>query len=281
MAILQMNFLSMKLGMQTNVSVFLPSFAPSPEAAGKTDAELYPAGRKYPALWLLADETGDDSQWLRLSAIADLAQKYGFAVVMPCPYEKLYSEEDPGQKFTSYITEELWTICTGMFPICTDRECSCIIGAGLGAYGALKCALTAPERFSKAVMIGGAYEDGLKEGYLQDLKAEMAANGLIPPLALDDAPADDAELRVKAAALKAEGRQLPDVLVCWAKGSPLAAYARRAAKNLEADGFDIALLTKDEEDSWSFRSEALKQALDWISAEEHHHEEGCHGCCAL
>ena len=281
MATLQMNFLSMKLGMQTNVSVFLPSFTPSPEAAGKTDAELYPQGKKYPALWLLADETGDDSQWLRLSAIADLAQKHGFAAVMTCPYEKLYSEENPGQKFTSYITEELWAICTGMFPILPDKGHNFIIGAGLGAYGALKCALTAPDKFSKAVMIGGAYEDDLKDGYLEDVKAVMAANGLIPPLALDDAPADDAELRVKAAALMAAGKELPDVLICWAMGSPLAAYANRAAKNLEADGFDIALLKKNAEDDWAFRNEALRQALDWLTMEEHNHEEGCHGCCTL
>ena len=163
MATLQMNFLSMKLGMQTNVSVFLPSFVPSADAAGKTDAEIYPQGKKFPAVWLLADETGDDSQWLRLSNAADLAQKYGFAVVMPCPYEKLYSEESPGQKFTSYITEELWAICTGMFPISPKREDNIAAGAGLGAYGALKCALTAPDKFGSAVLIGGAYEDGIKE----------------------------------------------------------------------------------------------------------------------
>ena len=281
MATLQMNFLSMKLGMQTNVTVFLPSFTPSKAAAGKTTAELYPRDKKYPALWLLADETGDDSQWLRLSSIADLAQKHGFAVVMPCPFEKLYSEENPGQKFTSYITEELWFMCTGMFPIIADKGHNFIAGAGLGAYGALKCALTAPERFGKAIMMGGAYEDGIKEGYLEELKEEMAACGLIPPLALDDAPADDAELRVKAAALKAAGTELPDVLVCWAKGSPLAAYANRAAKNLEKDGFEVALFKKDTEDGWEFRNEALKQALEWITSEEHHHEEGCHGCCAL
>ena len=73
MATLQMNFLSMKLGMQTNVSVFIPA-----KKSGRT-------------LWLLADETGDDSQWLRESAITRVAEKYGFAVVFPCPFEKLYS----------------------------------------------------------------------------------------------------------------------------------------------------------------------------------------------
>ena len=62
MATLQMNFLSMKLGMQTNVSVFLPSYVPSPDSAAKPFAELYPAGERFPVLWLLGTETGDDGE---------------------------------------------------------------------------------------------------------------------------------------------------------------------------------------------------------------------------
>lgn len=265
MATLQMNFLSMKLGMQTNVSVFLPSFVPSADAAGKTDAELYPQGKKFPAVWLLADETGDDSQWLRLSNAADLAQKYGYAVVMPCPYEKLYSEESPGQKFTSYITEELWAICTGMFPISPNREDNIAAGAGLGAYGALKCALTAPDKFGSAILIGGAYEDGIKEGYFAALKDCMAAGGLVPPLGLDDAPADDAELRTRAAALKEAGKPLPKIWISSADQSPMADFAKRAAENLKNDGFSTASCTEDCADDWSFRSEALCRAFKWLA----------------
>ena len=267
MATLQMNVLSMKLGMQTNVSVFLPSFTPCPEAAGKTDAELYPMGKKYPALWLLADETGDDSQWLRLSDAADLAQRYGFAVVMPCPYEKLYSEESPGQKFTSYITEELWAVCTGMFPISPNREDNIIGGAGLGAYGALKCALTAPDRFGKAVLIGGVYEDDIKGGYFAALKKAMEENGLVPPLGLDDAPEDDAELRCKAAALKEAGKPLPEVWISYAGLSRMAVFGKRAAANLRADGFDTEFGGEtDGGDNWSFRNDALARAFRWFAA---------------
>ena len=256
MATLQMNFLSMKLGMQTNVSVFLPSYVPSPDAAGKTLSELYPAGERFPVLWLLGTETGDDGEWLRESGVLRLAQKHGLAVVFPCGYEKLYSDEPRGQKFTGYITEELYAVCTGTFPLSRRREDNIIGGASLGAYAALKCALTAPERFGSAVMLGGAYERGIADGYFPALKAEMARCGLVPPLALDDAPADDAELIARPGAPK------PAVWLGRAAESPLASFAERAAANLRSDGFTVlADKVYPGPEDWDYRDAALADAL--------------------
>ena len=268
MATLQMNFLSMKLGIQTNVSVFLPSYVPSEENAGKTDAEVYPQGKKYPVLYLLADETGDDSQWLRETAIARIAQEYGFAVVMPCPFEKMYSEENPGQKFTSYITQEIRDICTAMFPISDYTRENFIAGAGLGAYGALKCALAVPGCYEAAIMIGGAYEKNMKGGYLEAVKKQMAKTGLTPQLALDDAASDDAELT--AAAKKISDRlalgkapSLPNVWITYAKGSPLAEYSERAAGNLKSDFFHVTEeAPADGPDDWDFREAAIRKAAE-------------------
>ena len=256
MATAQMNFLSMKLGMQTNVSVFLPSYIPSPQKAGTPFEELYPVGERFPTLWLLGTETGDDGEWLRESAVLRLARKYGCAVVFPCGFEKLYSDDPRGQKFTGYVTEELYAVCTGTFPLSRRREDNIIGGAGLGAYAALKCALTAPERFGSAVMLGGAYEKGIAEGYFPALKAEMARCGLVPPLALDDAPADDAELIAKAVAPK------PAVWLGWAAQSPLAPFAQRAAANLRADGFPVlAGKSYVAAEDWDYRDAALADAL--------------------
>ena len=257
MATMQMNFLSMRLGIQTNVSVCLPSLVPSPETAGKSYAELYPAGETFRTLWLLGTEYGDDGEWLRESAVLRLAQKHRLAVVFPCTYEKLYSNDPKGQKFTDYITDELYSVCTGTFPLSRRREDNLIGGASLGAYGAMKCALSAPERFGGVLMLGGAYEHGMKDGYLAALNAEIARNGLIPHLALDDAPETDAELIPRPGAPK------PAVHVAWASGSPLSDYARRAAAHLRADGFER--VTEREyigAEDWAFRDAALSAGLE-------------------
>ena len=261
MATLQMNFLSMKLGMQTNVTVFLPGYVPSPENAGKTDAELYPVGERFRTLWLLGTACGDDGEWLRESGVLRLAEKHRIALVFPCVYEKLYSDDPKGQKFSEAIADELYAVCTGMFPLSRHREDNLIGGAQLGAYGALKCALARPEKFGGVVMLGGAYERGIREGYFSALNAELARCGMTPHCELDDAGEAGAELLPKP------GAPLPDVWLARAGGDPLADYARRAAENLRADGFRVlAERVYEGPDDWDFRDKAIADALAALCA---------------
>ena len=257
MATLQMNFLSMKLGMQTNVSVYLPGDAPSPADAGKSNAERYPVGERFRTLWLLGTECGDDGEWLRETGILRLARRHRLAVVFPCVYEKLYSDDPRGQKFSEAIADELYAVCTGMFPLSRRREDNWIGGASLGAYGALKCALTRPERFGSVIMLGGAYEDNIKAGYFTALNEMLARCGMTPHCGLDDAAPDGAQL------MAAPGAPKMRVWIGWAAESPLAAYAVRAADHLVHDGFQVlAQRAFPGSDDWDFRERALAQALD-------------------
>ena len=256
MATLQMNFLSTKLGMQTNVSLYLPAYVPSADTAGASYAEIYPVGERFRTLWLLGTERGDDREWLRETGVLRLAEKYRMAVVFPCVYEKLYSDDPKGQKFTGAIADELYAICTGMFPLSLRREDHIIGGASLGAYGAMKCALARPERFGSVIMLGGAYERGIRDGYFKALNREAARLGLPPYCTLDDAADNDAELAAQP------GAPLPSVWLGWASGDPLADYARRASENLAADGFPlIARQEYGDLDGWDFREKALADAL--------------------
>ena len=257
MASLQMNFLSMKLGMQTNVTVLLPSCVPSPDTAGLSYEQLYPLGERFPTLWLLGTAYGDDGEWLRESAVLRLAQKHRIAGVLPCGFEKLYSDDPRGQQFCGYIADEVYAICAGTFPLSRRREDNLIGGASLGAYGALKCALHAPERFGSVLMLGGAYEKGISHSYFPALSDEMSRCGLIPPCALDDAGEADAELTAKP------GTPKPEVWLGWASGSPLKEYARRAGTNLINDGFTV--LAQKEfagPEDWAFRDAALAEAVE-------------------
>ena len=256
MATLQMNFLSMKLGMQTNVTIFLPGDELRPDVAASSYAERYPRGERFRTLWLLGTEVGDDGEWLRESGVLRLAERYRLAVVFPCGFEKLYSDDPRGQKFTEYITQELWAVCTGMFPLSTRREDNLIGGASLGAYGALKCALRAPEQYGGVIALGGAYEPEIANTYFPALNAQLARCGMTPHCALDDALPDGAELTAAPGALK------PSVWLGWAAASPLADFARRAEANLRADGFPVVAATEfPVADDWDFRDGALRLAL--------------------
>ena len=193
MATLQMNILSMKLGMQSNFTVILPSFRPGVDA-GKELSELYPRDVRFRTLWLLPSEYGDDIEELHYTSIQRYADETGIAVVMPAPLNRMYSNDPTNQKFIDYITEELWSLGHGTFALSYKKEDNYIGGFSLGAYGALKAALRNTDKYSKVFMIGGVFEENIKDGYFRDINARIAEQGLIPHLPLDDALPGDEEL---------------------------------------------------------------------------------------
>ncbi len=266
MATLQMNILSLRLGMQMNFSVYLPSYVPSKENAEKSYQEIYPRDAKFRTLWLLPSQYGDDRELIENTAILRYAEKAGIAVVFPCPLNRQYSNEYPGQKFLDFITDELWTVCHGTFALSERREDNYIGGISLGAYGALKGAMRNPEKYGGILMVGGACEENLKEGYLAAVNRKIADDGLVPHLPLDDAPEDDAEILPSAMALCYSGSEKPEILISWASEDPLGSYAKNAVKNLSSLGFPVR--SKEypgTEDNWEFRDLALKDAVSAIS----------------
>ncbi len=255
MATLQMNILSMRLGMQSNFTVILPSFRPGIDDPSKDYSELYPRDVRFRTLWLLPSEYGDDLEALHYTSVQRYADETGMAVVMPAPLNRMYSNDPTNQKFLDYITDELWSVCHGSFALSYKREDNYIGGFSLGAYGAIKAALRNPDKYSKFFMVGGVFESGIKDGYFKDINARIAEQGLIPHLPLDDALPGDEEITVP------EGAVLPEAAVYFAAEDSLAGYARRAVDNLKAAGFNVTSKEFPGKDSWAFRDDALKTAF--------------------
>ena len=82
MALIHLNFLSKALGMQTNITVCLPSY--SFEDSMKGIEESYVPGMKYQTLYLLHGGTGDNSDYVHFTNIVRYADKHKLAVIMPC-----------------------------------------------------------------------------------------------------------------------------------------------------------------------------------------------------
>lgn len=114
MAVIKMNFLSKTLGMQTNVTVCLPSFSFADIMQGRD--EVYVPGMKYQVLWLLHGGSGDDSDYVNFSNIVRYADDHKLAVVMPCDYNMSYTDHPQGAKYFSYVVDELPQLCRAFFP---------------------------------------------------------------------------------------------------------------------------------------------------------------------
>jgi len=169
MAVIKMNFLSQALGMQTNVTICLPSFSFADIMGGRK--EVYVPGMKYQVLWLLHGGTGDDSDYVNFSNIVRYADDNKIAVVMPSDYNAGYNDvqsEDGGligsAKYYTFVVEELPKMLRSIFPFSDKREDNFVAGLSMGGFGTFKCAMLNPEKYAAALCMSGAGSDPSEGG---------------------------------------------------------------------------------------------------------------------
>lgn len=156
MAVIQMNFLSRNLMMDTNVTVIIPTLTGGDNE--KPLEEVYRKDVKFPTLYLLHGYLGDNTNWLRYTSIERYANEKRLAVVMPSAYNSFYTDIPYGFRCWSYISEELPLVMRTLFPLSEKREENFVAGLSMGGYGAMKWALRRPEFFSAAASLSGALD---------------------------------------------------------------------------------------------------------------------------
>ncbi len=111
--------------------------------------------RKRKVLYLLHGLSDDASAWQRYTFIETLANAYGLVVVMPSAGRSFYIDQPNGQKYFTYLVEELPQYLADVFNLAPKREDTMIVGISMGGYGAFKAAFSHPERFSVAASLSG------------------------------------------------------------------------------------------------------------------------------
>lgn len=154
MAFFEGTIYSRTLHMDTQLGVILPQDS-RPHHEGALKNGLTP--RKIPrTVILLHGLTDSASVWWRRTSIERYAEEYDIAVIMPEVYKSFYQDMEYGEHYFSYITEELPQLCKDLFQISMNPEDLMIAGLSMGGYGALRCALTYPERYYAC----GAFSSG-------------------------------------------------------------------------------------------------------------------------
>ena len=153
MAFFQMNYHSDVLGMGVSVNVILP------ESAKTMIGMRADGGQQYKTLYLLHGLSDDHTIWMRRTSIERYAAEYGIAVVMPCVARSWYTDTADGAPYLTFVARELPDACQGFFRGMSDkREDRLIAGLSMGGYGALKAALTYPERFGGCASLSGTLD---------------------------------------------------------------------------------------------------------------------------
>ncbi|MGY1615694.1 alpha/beta hydrolase [Geodermatophilus sp. SYSU D00691] len=153
MALVRCDFFSDVLELSTSMTVVLPQSTSSQigmtGAAGAGDA---------PTLYLLHGLSDDDTIWLRRTSIERYAAPLGLAVVMPQVARSFYTDEAHGNRYWTFLSEELPEIARSFFRLSDRREDTFVAGLSMGGYGAVKWALRQPDRFAAAATLSGAVD---------------------------------------------------------------------------------------------------------------------------
>ena len=131
MAHIRCDFKSKVLGMNTSMTVILP------EEVRMQDVSV---------VYLLHGLEDNCSGWTRYTLVELYAREYNVAVVIPEVQRSFYTDMKNGLDYFTFINKELREVCTHFFNFSKKRERNYIMGLSMGGYGAIKCALTNPEK---------------------------------------------------------------------------------------------------------------------------------------
>lgn len=148
MALTVLNFFSSELKMCTQVYICLPD----PNGLNGKPME------ERTVLWLLHGLSDDATAWSRYSRIEKFAAEHDLVVVMPFGGRSMYCDNCLGQNFFTHITEELPRYLRTLFGISADRDKNMIAGLSMGGMGAMKMALTYPDRYFAAGSFSGVLD---------------------------------------------------------------------------------------------------------------------------
>lgn len=247
MAHLVVDYYADALGVQTRMHVLLPQ---------------RPAAGKAKTLYLLHGMSDDEGTWMRRTSIDRYAEEHGLAVVMPDGGLGWYTDMYRGLAWFRFISEELPALCRRFFPILSDkREDTWIGGNSMGGYGALKCALRAPQTFSRVISLSGALD-----------AADTAVNNTVPATRRywEDVfgPAEDvsgSENDLFAAATALTDPALRPRIYMWC-GTEDFLYGQntRMRDHLRALGYDMTYEESPGDHQWQYWDKKIADALNWL-----------------
>ncbi|WP_152396180.1 alpha/beta hydrolase [Paenibacillus guangzhouensis] len=213
-------------------------------------------------LYLLHGAGDNASTWQRLTTVEQYAARYGCTVIMPEVNRSYYTDMAYGLDYFHYVTEELPALCSRMLRMNTDPHQTYVAGLSMGGYGALKCALTYPDRYAKAVSLSGVtdiqrrlQDPQMPEGMVKEMQAVFGSELIVKP---------DQDLYALAARRIEEGSPLPDILCCCGTDDPFIAMNRDFAAFMQETPFEFQYVEGPGTHDWRFWEEHLKTTFDFL-----------------
>jgi putative tributyrin esterase len=256
MALFQVSFYSHTLGLSMQMNVILPQQDPT---------NLTP--KKIPVLYLLHGRGDDHSTWLRQTSIERYVSDMNLAVVMPSVHLGYYTDMVHGNKYWTFVSEELPKIVHLFFNNLSDkREDNFVAGLSMGGYGALKMGLAASDQFCAVASLSGALDIAsrcLTKQHSRD--KEYWADIFGEPQLVKGSKND---LLALATTLTQTKKPLPKVYI-WCGTEDFLYDLNITMKNhLEELQFDLTYEESPGDHQWKYWDAQIQRVLDWLPIQE-------------
>lgn len=240
---------SKTLGMDTGISVLV--------------SNDFSFDKPYKVVYLLHGVSGNNSTWTDYSMLPAYANDYNAVFVMPEVLRSFYTDMKYGYKYFSYITDELPAVCKKVFNISSERQDTIVMGGSMGGYGALKAALTYPDRygyccaFAPGSLFMKQWLEDFRKGtipddpFINDIRACFGENFE------EDPDSDLLELAKKA---EKHNRKTKIYITCGTKDW-LRGINTKFIKDMERFDIDITYEEWEGNHNWDFFNESIKRAL--------------------
>lgn len=254
MALVRCDFFSDVLGLSTSMTVLLPQH---------TTAQIGMSGSApsdaHPTLFLLHGLSDDDTTWLRRTSIERYVAPLGLAVVMPQVARSFYTDEAYGNRYWTFLTEELPAVARTFFRLSDRREETFVAGLSMGGYGALKWALRDPGRFAAAASLSGA----LDVARIQRTEPDPQRRHLWRTI-FGDQPLNGSDNDLLALLDRADPADLPALYLCCGTEDKLHEDNVRFEKAARRRGVPVTLDLGPGDHDWAYWDAQIQDVLAWL-----------------
>jgi S-formylglutathione hydrolase FrmB len=254
--VLQGDIYSETLNMYTGLSVFAP--------------DALQARDNYKVVYLLHGLHGDNRTWLHNTMLPIIAKTFNAVFIMPEVGRTFYADMRYGPRYFSYISEELPAICRRLFNISGTPEDTAVMGCSMGGYGALKTALTKPDRYGFCAAISSAclFFDEILDALRRDpspyLKTGPAAKEMVSNMHAifgDDLRYASADVLLSLVAEAEKAPVKPKIYMACGTEDDLLQENRRFKIEMTKTAFDFEYEEWQGAHEWHFFNDALKKSL--------------------
>ena len=258
MAFLQIQFFSQALNVASTVNVILPEGS---QGIGVTAS----GGTALPkVLYLLHGYSDDHSIWMRRTSVERYAAPHPLAVIMPAVNHSFYCNEAQGERYWDYVSEELPQIMHSFLRLSAKPEDTYVAGLSMGGYGAMRLALTYPERFAAAASFSGAVD---VIGELDSIPDIRRSNWQRVLGDLGRAPGSEVDL-MHLLKVNASAPRKPRLYVSCGTADFLYGQHRVFVPALKENGWDVTHYEKPGAvHEWGFWDEQIRTFIDMIFTE--------------